>query len=199
MASRGALQLLASTTTHLALLAPPDQPPYQNTSQCRHFLLGTQVCELPSMVAYSLFKRLTGCEAGEEEGAAVPRDTFIKFWTGRGLVTAPPPKRAFDSLRPDGQDVSLGATYGARDVSTAAGHRLWLSLERRLGTRAGLLHWHPMWRTAASWCDSTTNRCTWSRLLSPSAYAAHFLYSLHTQPRMRPPLASSKHACPLST
>ncbi|PNW81795.1 hypothetical protein CHLRE_06g260600v5 [Chlamydomonas reinhardtii] len=70
-----------------------------------------EVCELPSMVAYSLFKRLTGCEAGEEEGAAVPRDTFIKFWTGRGLVTAPPPKRAFDSLRPDGQDYLTFADF----------------------------------------------------------------------------------------
>ncbi|GFR42212.1 hypothetical protein Agub_g3103 [Astrephomene gubernaculifera] len=66
-----------------------------------------EVCELPSMVAYALFKRLSGCEAGEEEGGAVPREALLKFWTGRGLVGAPAAKRAFECLRPDGRDYLL--------------------------------------------------------------------------------------------
>ncbi|KXZ52166.1 hypothetical protein GPECTOR_10g795 [Gonium pectorale] len=69
-----------------------------------------EVCELPSMVAYSLFRRLTGAETVEEEAAAaVPRERLVKFWTGRSLVMAPPARRAFECLRPDGQDYLMFA------------------------------------------------------------------------------------------
>ncbi|KAG2492706.1 hypothetical protein HYH03_009119 [Edaphochlamys debaryana] len=67
-----------------------------------------EVCELPSMVAYALFKRLSGVAAdappGEEEAASVAKEVLVAFWTGRGLVGAAPALRAFDALRPDGQD-----------------------------------------------------------------------------------------------
>ncbi|GLI63104.1 hypothetical protein VaNZ11_006008 [Volvox africanus] len=64
-----------------------------------------EVCELPSMVAYTLFRRLCGGEAVvDEERSVVPRDKLIKYWTGRGLAAASPAKRAFECLRPDNQD-----------------------------------------------------------------------------------------------
>ncbi len=79
------------------------------------------------MVAHVLFKRLctggapaqgggaggqgavTGvirAGSGAEDEGHVSRETLVKFWTSRALVTAQPPKRAFECLRPDGRDVS---------------------------------------------------------------------------------------------
>ena len=60
-----------------------------------------QVTELPTMVGYALFRRLTGGDDGQ-----VTKDAVVKFWLQRNLHTAPLVRRVYDSLRQDGQEVS---------------------------------------------------------------------------------------------
>lgn len=87
-----------------------------------------EVCQLPTILAHPWFERLLGQSAaagpaagdgGEEAGASertasgssgggyfdrlVQRDTFVQWWTSRGLVSAPPARRLWEVLRPDGK------------------------------------------------------------------------------------------------
>ncbi len=67
-----------------------------------HVITFSQVCELPRMVGRTFFRRLAG-----EQGTAISKEEFLKFWTAHKLFSAPIIKRVYEVLRNEGEDVSL--------------------------------------------------------------------------------------------
>eukprot|EP00195_Chlamydomonas_chlamydogama_P009651 CAMPEP_0202899244 /NCGR_PEP_ID=MMETSP1392-20130828/7527_1 /ASSEMBLY_ACC=CAM_ASM_000868 /TAXON_ID=225041 /ORGANISM="Chlamydomonas chlamydogama, Strain SAG 11-48b" /LENGTH=523 /DNA_ID=CAMNT_0049585371 /DNA_START=241 /DNA_END=1812 /DNA_ORIENTATION=- len=57
-----------------------------------------EVCDLATMIGYTLFRRLAGSDSG-----VVPKDVFYKFWLSRNLLTAPRVKQVFEVLRRERQ------------------------------------------------------------------------------------------------
>ncbi len=60
-----------------------------------------QLCDLPRMVGRTLFRKLAG-----PEGAALPKEDFLRWWAAHSMLSAPTIKRVYEVLRQDGRDVS---------------------------------------------------------------------------------------------
>lgn len=68
---------------------------------CGSLLLccAVQVCKLPTILAHPWFERLVG----DSPSRLVSQQVFIKWWLSRRLVSAPPAKRLWEVLRPEGR------------------------------------------------------------------------------------------------
>lgn len=58
-----------------------------------------QVCKLPTILAHPWFERLVG----DSPSRLVSKGGFLEWWLSRRLVTAPPSKRLWEVLRPEGR------------------------------------------------------------------------------------------------
>jgi hypothetical protein len=58
-----------------------------------------QVCKLPTILAHPWFERLVG----DSSLRLVSKSVFLDWWLTRRLVTAPPSKRLWEVLRPEGR------------------------------------------------------------------------------------------------
>lgn len=58
-----------------------------------------QVCKLPTILAHPWFERLVG----DSTSRLVSKQGFLEWWLSRRLVTAPPSKRLWEVLRPEGR------------------------------------------------------------------------------------------------
>jgi hypothetical protein len=58
-----------------------------------------QVCKLPTILAHPWFERLVG----DSPSRLVSQQVFMEWWLSRRLVSAPPAKRLWEVLRPEGR------------------------------------------------------------------------------------------------
>jgi len=58
-----------------------------------------QVCKLPTILAHPWFERLVG----DTPTRLVSKAAFLEWWLSRRLVIAPPSKRLWEVLRPEGK------------------------------------------------------------------------------------------------
>lgn len=58
-----------------------------------------QVCKLPTILAHPWFERLVG----DSPSRLVSKSAFMQWWLSRGLVSAPPSRRLWEVLRPEGR------------------------------------------------------------------------------------------------
>lgn len=59
-----------------------------------------EVCQLPTILAHPWFERLVG----DSPARLVTKPAFLDWWLSRRLVSAPPARRLWEVLRPDGRN-----------------------------------------------------------------------------------------------